>query len=144
LRRQALTPAQALLQRLLPALLAVVVLLPAVLAAAGPAGAAELRQVRGATLLQVGDSNRSYGVALACVAVDPQRQAEAAEWLRRQAPRGTRLNLRPVGSRDGVLLARVRLLGERDQPGTDLGMGLLAAGLAAPLADADPLACPPR
>jgi hypothetical protein len=100
--------------------------------------------VRGATLLQVGDSNRSYAVLLACVAVDPAQEAAATDWLRLQAPRGTRVNLRPVGQRDGVLLARVRTQAERSGPDLDLGMGLMAEGLAAPLADADPLACDNR
>ncbi len=100
--------------------------------------------MRGATLLQVGDSNRSYAVLLACVAVDPAQEAAATHWLRQQAPRGTRVNLRPVGQRDGVLLARVRTQPERGGPALDLGMGLMAERLAAPLADADPLACGDR
>ena len=33
--------------------------------------AAEVLQVRSATLLQVGDRNRNYSVQLACVQVDP-------------------------------------------------------------------------
>lgn len=142
LRRQALNPAGALLHRLLLALLVGAVLLPALLLApAGSAGAAEVLQVRGATLLQVGDSNRSYAVMLACVGVDPALESMASEWLRRQAPRGTRVNLRPVGQRAGVLLARVRTREERGHPATDLGAALVAEGLAAPLAEADPQAC---
>jgi hypothetical protein len=88
--------------------------------------AAEVLQVRGATLLQVGDGNRSSPVRLACVAVAPDRQAEAVAWLRRQLPRRSRVNLLPAGQDDGVLLARVvRLDGA-----IDLGAGLIAAGLA--------------
>lgn len=119
-------------------------LLPSLLLAPAVAGAADVLQVRGATLLQVGDSNRSYGVLLACVGVDPAEEAAATAWLRQRAPRGTPVNLRPVGQRDGVLLARVRTRAERGRPALDLGMGLMAEGLAAPLADADPLACSDR
>lgn len=89
------------------------------------AQAAEVLQVRGATLLQVGDGNRSSAVRLACVAVAPDQQAEAVAWLRRQLPRHSRVNLLPAGQEDGVLLARVvRLNGD-----IDLGAGLISAGL---------------
>jgi hypothetical protein len=88
--------------------------------------AAEVLQVRGPTLLQVGDRNRSLGVELACLAVDPGRNAEATLWLRRHLPRGTRVNLRPMAEHDGLLVARVIRLGAGD----DLSEGLITAGLA--------------
>ncbi|MGB5136321.1 MAG: hypothetical protein WBN89_14215 [Prochlorococcaceae cyanobacterium] len=139
MRRQALSPARLLL----PLLLAVVIL-PLALLAPGTAAAAEVLQVRSAALLQVGDSNRSYGVALACVAVEPEHAEAATHWLRERAPRGTRVNLRPVGQRDGVLLARVRTLADRSRPALDLGEALVALGLAQPLPGADLQACAPR
>ena len=92
------------------------------------AAAAEVLQVRTATLLQVGDSNRSYSVQLACVAVEPDQQQPAIDWLRQQLPRRSRVNLRPIGNHDGILLARVQKLGDA----TDLGSGLIKAGLASP------------
>lgn len=141
LRRQALNPTGPLLARLLQAVLIGALLLPTLLLAPAAAGAAEVLQVRGATLLQVGDSNRSYTVLLACVGVDPAQEATAADWLRQQAPRGTRVNLRPVGQRDGMLLARVRTRAGRGRPAMDLGQALVAEGLATPLAEADALAC---
>ena len=98
------------------------------LAVPHPVAAAEVRQVRQATLLQVGDSNRSYSVELACVAVEPDQQQPAIDWLRQQLPRRSRVNLRPIGNHDGVLLARVQKLGDA----TDLGSGLIEAGLASP------------
>mgnify|MGYP001826318013 CR=1 FL=1 len=119
-------------------------LLAAVLLAPGAAWAAEVLQVRSATLLQGGDSTRSYAVMLACVGVDPAQEGPATEWMRRTAPRGTRVNLRPVGQREGVLLARVSTTVERGRLESDLGAGLVAEGLASPLADADPLACSAR
>jgi hypothetical protein len=91
-----------------------------------PAVAAELLQVRQATLLQIGDGNRSLAVRLACLQVAPD-QAEAAEsWLRRELPRRSRVNLRPIGSREGQLLALITRLGDSQ----DLGSRLIAAGLA--------------
>lgn len=95
----------------------------------GSALAAELLQVRTATLLQIGDRNRNYAVELACIGVEAADQAAAMAWLRQELPRRTRVNLRPYGEQGGLLLARVsRLDGERD-----MGNGLIAAGLAHPL-----------
>ena len=93
---------------------------------AAPVNAAEVLQVRSSSLLQVGDRNRTYTVVLACAAVDPVLEDEAVKWLRDQLPRRRRVNLRPVGSLDGQLLARVTPLGEQ----TDLSTGLVASSLA--------------
>jgi hypothetical protein len=105
-------------------------LLPAV----APAAAAEVLQVRSGQLLQIGDQNRSYSVALACIAIPAGGDQAAAAWLRQELPRRTRVNLRPLGSEQGTLLAQVQRLpsGRSDSP-TDLGAGLVAAGLAEPL-----------
>ncbi len=94
-----------------------------------PAAAAEVLQVRSGVLLQVGDQNRSYPVQLGCISVTPEQSKPAEDWLRQELPRRTRVNLRPLGSADGVLLARVQVLREGD----DLGSGLISAGLAQPL-----------
>ena len=89
-----------------------------------PAAAAEVLQVRSATLLQVGDQNRSYGIALACLELSPEQAAQATEWLRRDLPRRTRVNLRPRGSSNGQLLARV----ERLDRGSDVASDVVDAG----------------
>ncbi|MEA5399989.1 hypothetical protein VB734_08060 [Synechococcus sp. BA-124 BA4] len=94
-----------------------------------PAAAAEVLQVRTGVLLQVGDQNRSYPVQLGCISVTPEHSGDAEDWLRQHLPRRTRVNLRPLGSADGVLLARVQVL----KGGDDLGSGLISAGLAEPL-----------
>ena len=94
------------------------------------ANAAEVLQVRSATLLQVGDHNRTYTVELACLDLPADQESAAADWLRRELPRRTRVNLRPLGNHDGNLLARVQRLDDT----SDLSSGLIAAGLAAPLA----------
>jgi hypothetical protein len=115
-------------RRTLALVLGVLVLIPTVLGAPAMAAAAEVLQVRDATLLQVGDSNRSYSVELACVAVEPGERDGAIAWLREQLPRRSRVNLRPIGNHDGILLARVQKLGDAN----DLGSGLITAGLASP------------
>ena len=105
----------------------------ALLLLASAADAAEVLQVRSGKLLQVGDHNRNYTVELACLELPSD--AAAADWLRSTLPRRTKVNLRPLGNADGVLLARVQRLASGDAPATDLGEGLIAAGLAKPLAD---------
>jgi len=92
------------------------------LAVPHPVAAAEVRQVRQATLLQVGDSNRSYAVRLACISVGPEQEAEATAWLRRLAPRGT-------------LLARVTTLPGGRGAGEDLSGALVTHGFAQPALD---------
>jgi endonuclease YncB( thermonuclease family) len=116
----------------LPLISSVLILLVLVVMPASSA-AAELRQVRTATVLQVGDSNRSYSVRLACIAVAADQEQEAVRWLKQAVSRGSRLNLRPLGQDDGQLLARVSSLPRGQRPGQDLGAGLVAAGLATPL-----------
>jgi endonuclease YncB( thermonuclease family) len=112
-----------------------------VLAWRAPAAwAAEVLQVRSGVLLQVGDQNRSYPVQLGCISVEPGASAAAAAWLRAELPRSTRVNLRPLGTADGVLLSQVRRL----PGGVDLGSALVEAGLASRLPEAiAPAGCPP-
>jgi hypothetical protein len=83
-------------------------------------------QVQDANHLLIGDRNRVYGVVLGCQRIDPADEPDAQEWLRRALPRHTRVNLRPMGQRDGLLLARVQRL----DSAMDVSEGLIEAGLA--------------
>lgn len=102
-------------------------LVTALLWSPAPAAAAEVLQVRSATVLQVGDGNRNYTVELACISVDQAQEQASIDWLRHELPRRSRVNLRPMGQDNGVLMAKVQKLGESQ----DLASGLVAAGLAA-------------
>jgi endonuclease YncB( thermonuclease family) len=122
LRRQALSRlALALVGLLLAPLVTVLLWSPA------PAAAAEVLQVRSGTVLQVGDGNRNYTVELACIRVEQAQEQASIDWLRHELPRRSRVNLRPMGQNNGVLVAKVQKLGESK----DLASGLVAAGLAA-------------
>ena len=55
----------------------------------------------------IGDHNRTYTVKLACTSVSPDFEEKSVDWLRKQLPRHTKVNLKPEGSVDGVLIARV-------------------------------------
>jgi hypothetical protein len=97
---------------------------------AGVVQAAEVLQVTGPDRLLIGDRNRSTAVRLGCVAVPPESAGEATELLRRLLPRRRRVNLRPMGVRDGEMLARIRTLDPEDG---DPAEALVAAGLAQPI-----------
>ena len=112
----------------------VVIILVLLGIAVSPASAAEVLQVRTPSLLQVGDRNRTYTVELPCLTVPEGGDAAAVSWLRERLPRRRRVNLRPVGSRDGQLLARVTPIGET----VDLSTGLVNAGLAQSSCPGDP------
>jgi hypothetical protein len=117
------------LRRSALALVLAVALLTALIGAGvAPAAAAEVLQVRSASLLLVGDSNRTYTVELACISSSPEQQPLALDWLRGQLPRRSRVNLRPLGNRDGVLVARVQKLSSA----SDLSSAMVEAGLAEP------------
>lgn len=90
--------------------------------------AAEILSIRSATLLQIGDQNRSYQVRLACLEVEDSNSHEALMWLQRHGNRGTKVNLRPVSQLNGVLVAKVSVL----KSGLDLGDAMVAEGLASP------------
>jgi len=98
------------------------------------AAAAEVLQVRSAGLLQVGDQNRSYRVELACLELGSDQQSAATDWLRRELPRRTRVNLRPQGVDQGTLVAQVQRLDRQ----TDVASDLVAAGYGSMLPDCGP------
>ena len=69
--------------------------------------AAEILQVTSSSVLLIGDNNRTYTVKIACTDIKPELEEKSVIWLKNQLPRGTKVNLKPKGSLDGVLLARV-------------------------------------
>tara|TARA_B100000965_G_scaffold110116_1_gene90966 strand:- start:2692 stop:3039 length:348 start_codon:yes stop_codon:yes gene_type:complete len=69
--------------------------------------AAEILQVSSSTVLLIGDNNRTYTVELACTEIDPNLEERSVNWLRKELPRHTKVNLKPKGAVDGVLVAKV-------------------------------------
>ena len=76
------------------------------------ASSAEVLQVRSSNLLQIGDQNRSYTVKLSCLNIYSDKDEEAKILLKNKLPRRTKVNLRPDSSENGILLARVTVIGE--------------------------------
>ena len=69
--------------------------------------AAEILQVSSSSVLLIGDNNRTYTVKIACTEISPDLEEKSVMWLKKQLPRHTKVNLRPKGSIDGVLVAKI-------------------------------------
>jgi len=69
--------------------------------------AAEILQVTSSSILLIGDHNRTYTVKLACTEISPDLEVKSVKWLKEQLPRHTKVNLKPKGSVDGILVAKV-------------------------------------
>ena len=69
--------------------------------------AAEILQISNSSVLLIGDNNRSYTVKIACTEISPDLEEKSVKWLKKQLPRHTKVNLKPKGSIDGVLIAKV-------------------------------------
>ncbi len=69
--------------------------------------AAEILQVSSSSVLLIGDNNRTYTVKIACAEISPDLEERSVNWLKKQLPRHTKVNLKPKGSIDGVLVAKV-------------------------------------
>ena len=68
---------------------------------------AEILQVSSSSIVLVGDHNRTYTVKIACTEVSPDLEKKSIDWLKKQLPRHTKVNLKPKGSIDGALVAKV-------------------------------------
>ena len=69
--------------------------------------AAEILQVSSSSILLIGDNNRTYTVKIACAEINSDLEEKSVGWLRKELPRHTKVNLKPKGSLDGVLVAKV-------------------------------------
>tara|TARA_B100001250_G_scaffold206121_1_gene176925 strand:- start:18 stop:365 length:348 start_codon:yes stop_codon:yes gene_type:complete len=69
--------------------------------------AAEILQVSSSSILLIGDNNRTYTVKIACMKISPDLEERSVNWLRKELPRHTKVNIKPKGSIDGVLVAKV-------------------------------------
>ena len=88
--------------------------------------AAEILQVTSSSVLLIGDHNRTYTVKLACTEISPDLEEKSFKWLKTQLPRHTKVNLKPKGSLDGVLVAKVIPFNSNN----DIGEKYITEGLA--------------
>ncbi len=55
----------------------------------------------------VGDQNRNLTIKLFCVDVDEKNEIEATTLLKKEFPRGSKVKIKPFGSEENFLLAKV-------------------------------------
>ena len=68
---------------------------------------AEILQVKSSNTILVGDQNRNLTIRLFCVDVNKDDELEATNLLKSEFPRGSKVKIKPFGSKENVLLAKV-------------------------------------
>ena len=68
---------------------------------------AEILQIKSSNTILVGDQNRNLTNGLFCVNVNENDELEATNLLKSEFPRGSKVKIKPFGSKENVLLAKV-------------------------------------
>jgi len=68
---------------------------------------AEILQIKSSNTILVGDQNRNLTIRLFCVDVNEDDELEAANLLKREFPRGSKVKIKPFGFKENILLAKV-------------------------------------
>ena len=68
---------------------------------------AEILQIKSSNSVLVGDQNRNLTIRLFCVDVNEYDELEATNLLKNEFPRGSKVKIKPFGSKENVLLAKV-------------------------------------
>ena len=68
---------------------------------------AEILQIKSSNTILVGDQNRNLTIGLFCVDVNENDELEATNLLKSEFPRGSKVKIKPFGSRENVLIAKV-------------------------------------
>ena len=68
---------------------------------------AELLQIKDINTIVVGDQNRSLYLSLYCIDINQYEKENATKILKRNFPRGTKVKIKPYGSNDKRLLAKI-------------------------------------
>ena len=68
---------------------------------------AEILQIKSSNTILVGDQNRNLTIRLFCVDINENDELEATNLLKSEFPRGSKVKIKPFGSKDNVLLAKV-------------------------------------
>ena len=73
---------------------------------------AEILQINDSKTIIIGDQNRNLSINLVCSNVNAEDEIAALELLRIKFPRGTKVKIKPLGSKDNNLLAKIYKLNE--------------------------------
>ena len=68
---------------------------------------AEILQIKSSNTILVGDQNRNLTIRLFCVDVNENDELAATNLLKSEFPRGSKVKIKPFGSKENVLLAKV-------------------------------------
>ena len=68
---------------------------------------AEILQIKSSNTILVGDQNRNLTIRLFCVDVNENDELVATNLLKNAFPRGSKVKIKPFGSKENVLLAKV-------------------------------------
>ena len=68
---------------------------------------AELLQIKDINTIVVGDQNRSLYISLYCIDINQNEKENATKILKRNFPRGTKVKIKPYGSNDSRLFAKI-------------------------------------
>ena len=68
---------------------------------------AEILQINHSNSVLVGDQNRNLSINLFCTEVEDENEQIAVNLLKRNFPRGTKVKIRPYGSKDDKLIAKI-------------------------------------
>jgi len=68
---------------------------------------AEILQIKSSNTILVGDQNRNLTIGLFCVDVNENDELQAANLLKSEFPRGSKVKIKPFGFKENVLLAKV-------------------------------------
>ena len=68
---------------------------------------AEILQIKSSNTILVGDQNRNLTIRLVCVDVNENDEFQATNLLKSEFPRGSKVKIKPFGSKENTLLAKV-------------------------------------
>ena len=68
---------------------------------------AEILQIKSSNTILVGDQTRNLTIQLFCVDVNENDELKATNLLKSEFPRGSKVKIKPFGSKENVLLAKV-------------------------------------
>ena len=68
---------------------------------------AEILQIKSSNTILVGDQNRNLTIRLFCVDVNENDELEATNLLKSEFPRGSKVKIKPFGSEENILIAKV-------------------------------------
>ncbi len=68
---------------------------------------AELLQIKNVNTVLIGDQNRTLSLSLYCLDINENEEQKAIEILKKNFPRGTKVKIKPYGTKGNRLMAKI-------------------------------------